>query len=174
MSEVNLEEKKYHILFVCSGNSVRSQLAEAIASTISHGRFIAYSAGAKHKDSDSIHPLVYELTNQMGYHPDNMFVQDWNDFAQPDAQKMDFVITLCDDSKNETAPLWLGDPVTAHWSFPNPTKVKGSDEEVREIFKQVELGLRSRIEMMLELPLNDLDDLAIHHEINKLGSIVSN
>jgi protein-tyrosine-phosphatase len=161
--------KKYNILFVCTGNSARSQLAEAIANTLSHGRFIGHSAGTEHTKGNDIHPLVVELVHDMGYSTQKMRKKDWNEYMSSDAPEMDFVITLCDDVVKETAPEWKGDPVSAHWSFPDPTKVVGTPEEVREAFVQVEMGLRSRLDLLLDLPMDDLDKMAIHHEVTRIG-----
>lgn len=162
--------KKYNILFVCTGNSARSQLAEAVANTLSHGRFIGHSAGTEHTMGTDLHPLVVELVHDMGYSTQKMRKKDWNEYLGTDAPEMDFVITLCDDVQHEAAPQWSGDPVSAHWSFPDPTKAIGTSEEIREAFIQVEMGLRNRLDLLLDLPLEDLDKMAIHHELNKIGS----
>jgi protein-tyrosine-phosphatase len=162
--------KKYNILFVCTGNSARSQLAEAISNTLSHGRFIGHSAGTEHTMGNDVHPMVVELVHDMGYSTQKMRKKDWNEYMAADAPEMDFVITLCDDAAKEPEPEWKGDPVSAHWSFPDPTKVTGNEEEIREAFVQVEMGLRSRLDLLLDLPLEDLDKMAIHHEVTKIGS----
>jgi protein-tyrosine-phosphatase len=162
-------DKTYNILFVCTGNSARSQLAEAVATTVSHGRFIGHSAGTDHTMGDDVHPMVVEMVHDMGYSTKQMRKKDWNEYLQPDAPEMDFVITLCDDAVKEKAPVWKGDPISAHWSFPDPTKVTGSEEEIREAFISVEMGLRSRIDLLLDLPIKSLDKMAIHHELTKIG-----
>jgi protein-tyrosine-phosphatase len=162
--------KKYNILFVCTGNSARSQLAEAISNTLSHGKFIGHSAGTEHTKGDDIHPMVVELVHDMGYSTQKMRKKDWNEYLAPDAPEMDFVITLCDDAAKEPAPDWKGDPISAHWSFPDPTKATGSPEEIKEAFVQVEMGLRSRLDLLLDLPIEDLDKMAIHHEVSKIGN----
>jgi protein-tyrosine-phosphatase len=105
----------------------------------------------------------------MGYSTQKMRKKDWNEYMAPDAPEMDFVITLCDDAAKEAAPEWKGDPISAHWSFPDPTKVTGTDEEIREAFVSVEMGLRSRLDLLLDLPMEDLDKMAIHHEVTKIG-----
>jgi arsenate reductase len=162
-------EKKYNILFVCTGNSARSQIAEAVANTLSHGMFIGHSAGVEHTKGDDIHPMVVELVHDMGYSTKQMRKKDWNEYMSADAPSMDFVITLCDDAAKEKPPVWKGDPVSAHWSFPDPTKVVGTEELVKEAFISLEMGLRSRLDLLLDLPLKDLDKLAIHHEVTKIG-----
>jgi arsenate reductase len=162
-------DKTYNILFVCTGNSARSQLAEAVASTVSHGKFIGHSAGTEHTMGDDVHPMVVEMVHDMGYSTKQMRKKDWNEYLQPDAPEMDFVITLCDDAAKEKAPVWKGDPVSAHWSFPDPTKAAGTEEEIREAFINVEMGLRSRIDLLLDLPIESLDKMAIHHELTKIG-----
>jgi protein-tyrosine-phosphatase len=161
--------KTYNILFVCTGNSARSQLAEAVSTTVSHGKFVGHSAGTEHTNGDHIHPMVVELVHDMGYSTKQMRKKDWNEYMRPDAPEMDFVITLCDDAAKEKAPDWKGDPISAHWSFPDPTKVTGTDEEIREAFVRCEMELRSRIDLLLDLPIESLDKMAIHHELTKIG-----
>lgn len=164
-----MSDKKFNILFLCTGNSARSQLAEAVATTLSHGRFLGHSAGTKHTKGDDIHPMVVELVHDMGYSTKQMRKKDWDEYASPDAPEMDFVITLCDEVVKEKCPKWKGDPISAHWSLPDPTKIAGSEEDIREAFIKCEMNLRSRLDLLLDLPIEDLDKMAIHHHVKWIG-----
>ena len=162
--------KPHNILFLCNGNSARSILAEALATTLSNGRLIGFSAGAK--PTGNVHPMVIEMVKTMGYPLELLNSKSWDQFGREDAPKMDFIITLCDSAAGEECPYWPGHPSTAHWGFPDPAAVEGSDEAMLHAFKQVEIGLRNRIELLLDLPLSQLDRLelkehlqGIHHRI---------
>jgi arsenate reductase len=159
-----------NILFLCRGNSARSILAEALATTLSHGKLIGYSAGAK--PVGKVHPMAMELIEAMGYPLQLLKSKSWDQFGREGSPKMDFIITLCDSAVGEECPYWPGHPSTAHWGFPDPAAVDGGDEAMMHAFKQVEMGLRNRIELLLDLPIAQLDRLelrerlqAIHHRI---------
>ncbi|MEI7531203.1 MAG: arsenate reductase ArsC [Betaproteobacteria bacterium] len=158
--------KTYNILFLCTGNSCRSIIGEALASTISHGRLIGYSAGSKPKSD--IHPLAMELAERLGYSSEKLRNKSWEEFASPNAPQMDFIITVCDDAAGESCPVWPGHPATAHWGFPDPAAVVGSEEQIRNAFEQVEIGIRNRIEFFLELPLETLDSISIKHHLAEI------
>ena len=162
--------KPHNILFLCNGNSARWILAEALATTLSNGRLIGFSAGVK--PSGKIHPMVIEMVKMMGYPLELLKSKSWDQFGREDAPKMDFIITLCDSAAGEECPYWPGHPSTAHWGFPDPAAVEDGDEAMMHAFKQVEIGLRNRIELLLDLPLSQLDRLelkehlqGIHHRI---------
>ena len=153
----------YNILFICSGNSARSLLGEILATTLSQGRFIGYSAGSK--PDGEVHPLVYKLANETGYDPSKVRSKSWDDYALPGAPEMDFIITLCDDAADESCPHWPGHPETIHWGFADPTAETKSEDQLRHAFEQVEIGLTKRIEFLLDLPLESLDRLAIKQHL---------
>jgi arsenate reductase len=160
----------YNILFLCTGNSARSILAEALATTLSHGRFIGYSAGAR--PVGRVHPIAINLIKNMGYPIELLRSKSWDEYGKDGAPKMDFIITLCDSALGEQCPYWPGHPSTAHWGFPDPAAVDSGEEAMMHAFKQVEMGLRNRIELLLDLPIEKLDRLevrerlqSIHHRI---------
>ncbi len=160
----------HNILFLCTGNSARSILAEALATTLSHGRFVGFSAGAK--PVGKVHPIAIDLIKAMGYPFQVLRSKSWDEFGRQSAPKMDFIITLCDSAVGENCPYWPGHPSTAHWGFPDPAAVEGGNEAMVHAFKQVEIGLRNRIELLMDLPIAKLDRLelrerlqSIHHRI---------
>ena len=164
--------RPYNILFICSGNSARSILGEALATILSHGRFIGYSAGSTPRGE--IHPIALDLVKEMGYPIELIRSKSWGAFGRDDAPHMDFIITVCDEAAGEVCPYWPGHPATAHWGFPDPAAVNGSDEEKWHAFRKVEMGLRNRIELLLDLPIDKLDHLqikdelhSIHHKLNQ-------
>ena len=156
----------HNILFICSGNSARSILAEALATTLSHGRFIGYSAGAK--PTGKVHPIAIELIKTMGYPLDLLKSKSWDQFGREGAPKMDFIITLCDSAAGEECPYWPGHPSTAHWGFPDPAAVEGDEETILHAFKQVEMGLRNRIELLMDLPIAQLDHLELGEHLQSI------
>jgi arsenate reductase (thioredoxin) len=155
----------YNILFLCTGNSARSILAEALATTLSHGRFIGFSAGSK--PTGVVNPIALKLIEQMGYPLELVRSKSWDELGRDGAPHMDFIITLCDSAAGEECPYWLGHPATAHWGLPDPAAVQGSEEDRLAAFKAVEMGLRNRIELLLDLPVDKLDHLELkthlHH-----------
>ena len=160
----------YNILFLSTGNSARSILAEALATTLSHGRFIGYSAGSN--PLGEVHPIALELIQRMGYPIDLLRSKNWDEYGQEGAPQMDFIITLCDAVLDEECPYWPGHPATAHWGFPDASAVDSGVEAMRHAFEQVEIGLRNRIEFLLDLPVDRLEHLQakeslldIHHRI---------
>jgi arsenate reductase len=156
----------YNILFLCTGNSARSILAEALATTLSHGRFIGYSAGSKPKAF--IHPIALNLARDMGYPLELLRSKTWDEFGKEDAPHMDFIITVCDSAAGEECPYWPGHPTTAHWGFIDPTTVTGSEQDMWDAFRKVEMGLRNRIELLLDLPIDKLDHLQIKDELHSI------
>lgn len=162
-----MAEKTYHILFLCTGNSARSIMAEALATTLSQGRFRGYSAGSR--PAGKVNPLAIELVEQAGYPVDQLRSKHWDEFAGPDAPRMDFIITVCDNAAGEACPYWPGHPATAHWGFEDPAAVEGSDAEKRAAFDKVYQQIRRRMLAFLSLPPALLDTPAIRHEIARIG-----
>ena len=161
--------KKYNILFLCTHNSARSVLGEALASTHQSGRFVGYSAGST--PGTKVNPFAAEIAQNFGYETHNLRSKSWDEYASPDAPVMDFIITVCDDAAGEVCPVWPGHPATTHWGFADPSKVEGSDEDKRQAFKDVMWGLKKRIDMLAALPLETLDAISIHHELKNLAKV---
>lgn len=161
--------KTYNILFLCTHNSARSVIGEALASTQTNGKFIGYSAGST--PGTSVNPFAREIAVDLGYPVDKLRSKSWDEFALPDSPKMDFIITVCDNAAGEVCPVWIGNPVTAHWGFPDPSQVEGSDEDKRKAFKDVMLGLRKRIQLLADLPLDRLDQMSIQAKVMELAKV---
>jgi protein-tyrosine-phosphatase len=151
--------KKYNILFLCTHNSARSVLGEALASTHPSGLFVGYSAGSS--PGTSVNPFARELALEMGYDESKLRSKSWDEYGLPDAPKMDFIITVCDQAAGEQCPFWPGKPATAHWGFPDPSQVQGSDEDRRRAFKEVMIRLKKRIDLLADMPLNKLDSMSL-------------
>jgi arsenate reductase (thioredoxin) len=161
--------KQYNILFLCTHNSARSVLGEALASTHPSGRFVGYSAGST--PGTQVNPFAAEIANELGYDNSKLRSKNWDEFALPDAPKMDFIITVCDNAAGEVCPVWPGNPATAHWGFPDPSQVSGSDIDKRRAFRDVMNGLKKRIDMLGALPLEKLDAMSIQNELKKLAKV---
>ena len=159
--------KKYNILFIWTHNSARSILGEALASMHPSGRFVGYSAGST--PGTSVNPLAKELVLKTGYDETKLHSKNWDTYGVPDAPKMDFIITVCDNAAGETCPHWPGQPATAHWGFPDPSQAQGSDEDKRKAFRDVMIGLRNRIDLLANLPLDRLDLMSTQAELRRLA-----
>ncbi len=160
-------QRPYNILVLCTGNSARSILGEALFNTLGASRFRAYSAGSH--PSGRVNPLAIEQVKALGYPVENLRSKSWDEFVQPGAPQMDFVVTVCDNAAGEVCPLWPGHPVTAHWGFPDPAAVEGTDEEKRAAFAQTLRQIRNRVQFFLSLPLETLDRMAIESRMRELG-----
>ena len=162
-------QKPYNILVLCTGNSARSIMAEALFNTMGAGRFKAYSAGSH--PTGKVNPFAIEQVQQLGYPLDGLRSKSWDEFAEPNAPELDFVITVCDNAAGEVCPFWPGQPVTAHWGFPDPAAVAGTDEEKRAAFTRVFHQMRNRVQLLLSLPLETLDRMAIEKQVRAIGKI---
>ena len=151
--------KAYNILFLCTHNSARSVLGEALASTHPSGLFIGYSAGST--PGTSVNPFAKELALEMGYDESKLRSKSWDEYGLPNAPKMDFIVTVCDNAAGEICPFWPGKPVTAHWGFPDPSQTQGTDEDKRRAFREVMIGLRKRLDQLASMPLDQLDSMAL-------------
>jgi arsenate reductase len=160
-------QKPYNILVLCTGNSARSIMGEALFNTMGAGRFQAYSAGSH--PSGKVNPFAIEQVCALGYPVEGLRSKSWDEFAQPGAPEMDFVVTVCDKAAGEMCPLWPGQPVTAHWGFPDPVAVEGTDEEKRAAFAQTLRQIRTRVQLFLSLPLETLDRMAIESRMRAIG-----
>jgi len=159
--------KPYNVLVLCTGNSARSIMGEALFNTMGGGRFQAYSAGSH--PSGKVNPFAIEQVRALGYSVEGLRSKSWDEFAQPGAPEMDFVVTVCDKAAGEMCPLWPGQPVTAHWGFPDPVAVEGTDEEKRAAFAQTLRQIRTRVQLFLSLPLETLDRMAIESRMRAIG-----
>jgi len=160
--------KIYNVLFLCTGNSARSIMAEALLNTLGQGRFHAYSAGSH--PGGTVHPLAIEQIRHTGYAVDDLRSKNWDEYALPDAPKMDFIITVCDNAAGEVCPVWPGKPISAHWGFADPARASGTDAEKRAVFSRVAHQIKTRIDLFLQLPLHTLEKNAIQHEMKKIGA----
>jgi protein-tyrosine-phosphatase len=160
--------KAFNVLFLCTGNSARSILAEAYLNSAGRGRFRAHSAGSK--PGGRVNPYALELLGNSRIETAGLRSKSWDEFAAANAPRMDFVITVCDNAAAETCPYWPGQPMTAHWGVPDPAAVAGSDEEKRMAFRNALSVLSTRINLLLNLPVDKLDRLAIKRKLDEIGS----
>jgi len=151
--------KPYNILFLCTHNSARSIIGEALASTHQSGKFIGFSAGST--PGTSVNPIAADLAEELGMVRSLLKSKSWDVYGQPDAPKMDFIITVCDNAAGEICPFWPGQPVTAHWGFPDPSQVQGTELEKRKAFNEVKNGLKKRLDILAALPLEKLDSMSL-------------
>ena len=157
--KVENQMKQYNILFLCTHNSARSILGEAVASTHPSGKFVGFSAGST--PGNRVNPIAEELAIEMGMDPIQLKSKSWEVFGEPNAPKMDFIITVCDNAAGEVCPFWPGKPATAHWGFPDPSQVQGSDLEKKAAFINVMNGLKKRIDILAAMPLDTLDSMSL-------------
>jgi arsenate reductase len=160
-------QRPYNILVLCTGNSARSIMGEALFNTLGAGRFKAYSAGSH--PSGRVNPFAIEQVRALGYPVDGLRSKSWDEFALPGAPQMDFIVTVCDNAAGEVCPIWPGHPITAHWGFADPAAVEGSDEVKRAAFAQTLRQIRNRVQLFLSLPLETLDRLAIENRMREIG-----
>lgn len=164
-----MPNRSYKVLFLCTGNSARSVLAEAILNKIGGDKFHAYSAGSQPKGK--VNPNTVKLLQGLGYDTSNYYSKSWDEFTKPDAPKFDFIFTVCDDAAGETCPVWPGKPATAHWGIADPAVVTGSVVEVAQAFQTAYRHLRNRIELFAALPFDSLDNLALASKLKEIGRI---
>jgi arsenate reductase len=163
-----MSEKIYNVLFLCTGNSARSIMAEAMLNVAGRGRFNTFSAGSH--PTGGVNHFALEQIEAIGYPLDNLRSKSWDEFAGPDAPHMDFVITVCDKAAGEACPFWPGQPMTAHWGFQDPAAVEGSDAEIRLAFAKVCREIQMRLDIFLSLPLAKLEKLALQREMDRIGA----
>jgi protein-tyrosine-phosphatase len=161
--------QSYNVLFLCTGNSARSILAEAIMNGLAQngGRFKAYSAGSYPKPTPN--PFALELLRRNHIATEGLRSKSWDEFAAPGAPKLDFVFTVCDQAAGEVCPIWPGQPVTAHWGVPDPAAVEGNDDAKRRAFLDAYVALRRRIELFASLPFASLDTMALAQRVREIG-----
>jgi arsenate reductase len=156
-----------NILFLCTGNSARSILCEAYLNAVAGDKFRAYSAGSHPKGA--VHPLTLETLRLAKLPAEGLRSKSWDEFAREGAPKLDFVITVCDQAAGEVCPVWPGQPITAHWSFPDPAAFQGREVEARAVFLDVFRQIRTRLDIFRNLPVARLDRLALKHELDVIG-----
>lgn len=162
-----MSKDHYNILFLCTGNSARSIMAEGLVNKLGEGRFKGYSAGSH--PSGRVNPLALDTLNDMGCDTAGMSSKSWDVFAGPDAPRMDFIITVCDNAAGEVCPIWPGQPMTAHWGFPDPSHVEGDEAERRGAFSKTAQAIAHRLRLFLSLPLEKLDRLSLQNEMKAIG-----
>lgn len=164
------EQKRYNVLFLCTGNSARSIIGEVVLNSLAvgKGRFKGYSAGSHPKGA--VNPFAIETLEHSKFPVTGLRSKSWDEFAEPGAPHLDFVFTVCDQAAAEQCPYWPGQPMTAHWGLPDPAAVEGSDEQKRKAFRDTLMVLRRRIEIFTSLPLDKLDKLAIQKHIKEIGT----
>jgi len=164
----DMTNQVYNVLFLCTGNSARSIMAEALVTIMGHGRFKGYSAGSK--PVGKVNPFAIEVVEQAGYLVENLRSKTWDEFATPGAPRMDFVITVCDNAAGEACPYWPGHPATVHWGFEDPAAVEGTDEEKRAAFRHIAGQIKARMQRLVDLPIQTMTPSAIHEELIRIGN----
>lgn len=162
-----MADRPYHVLFLCTGNSARSILAECVLNRLGNGRFVAHSAGSFPKGE--VHPHALELLERQNYPTDRLRSKSWNEFAGPGTAPLDFVFTVCDNAAGEVCPIWPGQPMTAHWGLPDPAAIEGSEAERRLAFADTLRMLRNRIGVFVNLPIKSLDKLSLQNRLREIG-----
>jgi arsenate reductase len=160
-------DKIYNVLFVCTGNSARSIVAEGLLNHLGHGRFRAFSAGSR--PTGTVHPMALWALESLSLPAEGFRSKSWNEFAQPDAPPLDFVFTVCDNAAGEVCPVWPGQPTTAHWGVPDPAAFEGPEQRKQQLFHDTALILKRRIELMLALPLEKLDAMSLRQAVRDIG-----
>ena len=163
-----MSDTSYNVLFLCTGNSARSIMAECILRREGQGQFNAYSAGSH--PAGAVNPYTLDLLKKMNFSTEGLRSKDWEEFAQPDAPDMQFVFTVCDSAAGEVCPVWPGQPMTAHWGVEDPAAFVGDDDKTLAFFKKIYLELESRIKVFTSLPLSALDKVKLQKRLNEIGS----
>jgi arsenate reductase len=162
-----MADRPFNVLFLCTGNSARSIMAEAILNKLGHGKFHAYSAGSQPKGR--VNPQTIQLLQSLGYDTSSFRSKSWTEFAEPGAPALDFAFTVCDNAAGETCPVWPGQPMTAHWGVPDPAEAKGSPAEIALAFKDAYRMLFQRIGVFTALPIRSLDQLSLQMRLKEIG-----
>jgi arsenate reductase (thioredoxin) len=165
-----MADRPFNVLFLCTGNSARSIMAEAILNKVGAGKFQAFSAGSQPKGQ--INPEAARLLQSLGYDMARFRSKSWNEFARPGAPALDFVFTVCDNAAGETCPFWPGQPMTAHWGIPDPAAAEGSPAEIALAFKDAYRMLSQRIGVFAALPIRSLDQLSLQAKLKEIGRMV--
>lgn len=162
-------QRPLNVLFLCTHNSARSILAEALLNHLGRGRFRAFSAGSSPRENQRPNPLALEALAHAGVSTEGLRSKSWDEFAGPDAPAMDFVLTVCDKAAGEVCPMWPGQPMSAHWGVEDPVDAKGTDEDKRRAFADVFMTLRTRVGLLVNLPIEKLDRLSLQKELQSIA-----
>lgn len=162
-----MTDRVYNVLFLCTGNSARSILAESILRKEGAGRFNAYSAGSQPKGA--VNPMALKVLEALEYRTDGFRSKSWDEFSVPGAPEMDFIFTVCDDAAGEACPVWIGHPMTARWGIEDPSNVEGTDIEKERAFSTAARFMKNRIMAFLSLPLASIDRMAVDHHLQEIG-----
>ncbi len=157
----------YNVLFLCTGNSARSIIAEAILNKTGAGKFVAYSAGSHPKGV--VNPHALDMLKRLGFDTSQLRSKWWDEFSQPGAPKLDFVFTVCDNAANEVCPVWPGQPMTAHWGIPDPAAIEGTEAQITAAFRDAILTLQRRIQLFTNLPVRSLDRMSLKKRLDDIG-----
>jgi arsenate reductase len=163
-----MAERIHNVLFLCTGNSARSILAESLINHLGRGHFRGFSAGSHPKGT--VHPIALELLNQVGLPTEGLRSKPWDEFAASGAPRLDFVFTVCDNAAGEVCPYWPGQPITAHWGVPDPAAVEGSETQKRTAFRNALKALESRIKIFTSLPIASLDRMTLKERLDAIGN----
>lgn len=167
-----MHHTSYNVLFICTGNSARSIIAETLLNRLGDGRFHAFSAGSHPRGQ--VDPMALELLESLGYATRGLCSKSWDEFAGADAPKMDFIFTVCDKAAGEACPAWPGQPITAHWGFPDPVAVQGSPAQKQRAFYDTLMQITYRIQLFLSLKMDDLDVMSLQHAVREFGRSTDN
>jgi len=162
-----MSQKTYNVLFLCTGNSARSILAEAVLTRLGKGTFIGFSAGSHPKGN--VNPFAIDLLKRLDFNTEGLRSKSWDEFARPDAPRMDFIVTVCDNAAGEVCPIWPGQPITAHWGIEDPAVVEGNDVRKAEAFETALRELESRIRLFLNLPIDALERERLKTQVDAIG-----
>jgi protein-tyrosine-phosphatase len=164
-------DRPYNVLFLCTGNSARSIMAEAILNKIGKGKFVAYSAGSHPKGT--VNRYTLSLLQRLGYSTEGLRSKSWDEFTGDNAPALDFVFTVCDNAAHEACPIWPGQPMTAHWGTPDPAAVEGSEPDIVAAFRDAFVVLERRIQVFADLPVRSLDRLSLKKRLDEIGRTTS-
>lgn len=162
-----MSARPYNVLFLCTGNSARSILAEAILQRVGAGRFTAFSAGSQPKGE--VHPVALHVLELLNHKVDDFRSKAWDEFAAPGAPPLDFVFTVCDNAAGEVCPIWPGQPMSAHWGLPDPAAVTGNDAEIAAAFNETYRMLSNRISLFTALPIGEIDRMSLQSQLGAIG-----
>ncbi|KAB2914308.1 MAG: arsenate reductase ArsC [Hyphomicrobiaceae bacterium] len=162
-----MRDRPYNVLFLCTHNSARSIIAECIMNRLGAGKFKAFSAGSQPRGQ--VHPFALDLLRRLRYDPSGLRSKSWEEFTAPGAPQLDFVFTVCDDAANETCPVWPGQPMSAHWGIPDPSRAEGSEAERRYAFADAHRMMQQRISIFVSLPLAAIDRLSLQKRLDEIG-----
>jgi arsenate reductase (thioredoxin) len=162
-----MNARTYNVVFLCTGNSARSILAESIMNRLGKGQFIGFSAGSH--PGGTVNPLALDLLRQLEFPTEGLRSKSWDEFAAPHPTHFDFVITVCDNAAGETCPIWSGRPMTAHWGIPDPAAVEGTEAEKKFAFRQAFKAMETRIKLFLSLPLSSIDEMRLKERMDAIG-----